>query len=62
LPSKVTATFAGATLCSDSANPNCDFNGDRVFDDVVVNWGIKGDYHGVPFSIFPTSSMNDTSS
>ncbi|MEI6425810.1 MAG: hypothetical protein WCO66_00485 [Candidatus Absconditabacteria bacterium] len=57
LPSKVTTAFSGFTLCADSANPNCDFNGDLISDDIVVNRGLKGNYIGVPFSILPNTSI-----
>ena len=57
LPTTVSTAFNGSKLCTDIHNPDCDIDKDHVFDEITVNWTLKWNYLGNPFSIVPNSSI-----
>lgn len=57
LPGKVLAAFGDSKLCADWANSNCDADGDDMYDEIAVNWGLKWIYSGTEFSILPNASV-----
>ncbi len=61
LPPFVFAHFGpNGDLCDDNSSPTCDSDGDGVYDEIKIMWGIQGSYIAPslsPFSIIPKVSI-----
>ncbi len=57
VPPKAKSIFGNNPICFGKDTPACDQNKDWIFDDILVNRNLEGNYLGTPFSIIPTVSV-----
>lgn len=59
-PPKIQSWFWGipaSDLCYNFLGPDCDPDGDGIYDDIVVSWSMEWLYNGNNFKIFPTIAV-----